>query len=96
MTLTHIKEILEKTFEIFSISEERTILLDLWKKELGRHENEAELIDLKKGRLLVAENNHVLLHELTMRRNEILKNINSILKKEKIKEIRFKLTDKKS
>ncbi len=91
MSLFHISEVLNKVFIQSCISEERTAITDLWQKQVGKYAKETELISLKGGTLLIGVSNHVLLNELVYKRSEFIKYFNAVLKKEKIKEIRFRI-----
>ena len=67
-------------------------LITAWGKALDKVFSEhTRLVTLKSGRLIVNVSDSSRLYELTLKRREIIKNLNKHLKKKKIKEIRFKI-----
>ena len=64
----------------------------VWEKVVGKNVFKyTRPVTLKSGRLVVNVSDSSRLYELTLKRRELIKDINKHLKKKKIKEIRFKI-----
>lgn len=67
-------------------------LISLWKKIVGEDLfKHTRLTSLNRGRLAINVSDSSRLYDLTLKKRQLIKEINKTLKKKKIKEIRFRI-----
>jgi len=96
--LTHIGEVVEAIFAqpSYPVDFEDMKLWKLWDEAVGAEiANHARPSSIKKGVLVVKVSDSVWLQELEFRAQEIIERINSVLQREAIRKIRFRVGDLK-
>lgn len=72
--------------------EKEGALLAAWQKAVGKAAGaHTKPVSFKTGRLVVNVSDSSRLYNLTLKRKEIVEDLNRILKKKKIKEVRFRI-----
>jgi len=89
--LREVKDILKETLEKFNLSTDSQKLLGLWREELGRLANHAQIGSLREGKLTIEVDSPVYMQELAAKRKSIMDRINEKMGQKAIVEIRFRL-----
>lgn len=92
--MQHIKEIIKSLLKNakFKQMNETYFIFENWEKIVGKDISEVTTpIRLYKDKLFVNVENSVIMEEMIYRKKEIIEKINSILKREKINNIIFKI-----
>jgi predicted nucleic acid-binding Zn ribbon protein len=92
MAFTPAEEIIELLKRKLGLNENTFAIMQIWKNELGAMAQYAELTGFKNGAIYVECATNVHLHELTLRRRELIKKINQHFGKARVvKDIKLKL-----
>jgi len=89
--LREVKDILKEILEKFNLSTDSQKLLVIWREELGRLANHAQIGGLRQGKLIIEVDSPVYMQELAAKRKSIIDRINERMGQKAIVEIRFKL-----
>jgi len=89
--LKQVKDILKETFDKFNLANDSQRLLVIWREEMGRIANHAQMSSLREGKLTIEVDSPVYMQELSAKRKPIMERINERMGRKAIVEIRFKL-----
>jgi hypothetical protein len=94
MGFTTSKDLIELLQQRLGIDERLFAVQKIWEKELLTLARYAEIDGLRRGALIVEVSSNAALHELTLRKKDLLDKINQHFGKNKfIKQIKFKLKE---
>jgi predicted nucleic acid-binding Zn ribbon protein len=86
------KNLIEQLQRQLGIDERLYAVQKVWESELGPLARHAEILGLKKGVLVIEADSNAVLHELTLRKREILNKLNQFFGENKfLKQIKLQI-----
>jgi len=95
-TLISAKTLVERILKKVGFEEDRFAVFSVWEKEMGKESSRVRLVGVKKNSLVVEVDSSVRLHDLTLRKRDILRRVNGHFPVPVISDIQLELSGKKN